>query len=170
MKKIKMLLLIILFSNCRQENVIEKPKVAVSAPKRVIETSAEKENAEDKMLAYLKQQYSEVFFYSDDILDEEESLQQLGVTYLDENTIDFYLYTETLPCDTEYYGKAFRVETDSLSDIQDALEIFVKEEKEFKLSVILDKQTHKAKVAYIDKETLGTDCLPIVETHMEKVK
>ncbi|PJJ08926.1 hypothetical protein CLU83_2237 [Flavobacterium sp. 1] len=128
------------------------------------------------MLDYLIQKYSAVYqfkeFEGDDM---EESTQLLGITYLENNCIDFYLYTETSPCDTEYLGKAFQSKNDTINseeknDLNKKSITFIKEEKEYKLSIILNKEKNQATINYIQKDSLGTDCLPIPQVIMNLVK
>ena len=144
MKKLLLLLMILCFcTNCKNEHIDKKIKVIT---KPSLESLQKDKNSKDKMLDYLIQKYSTVYqfkeFEGDDI---EESTQLLGITYLENNCIDFYLYTETSPCDTESLGKAFQSKNETINseeknDLNKKSITFIKEEKEYKLSIILNKE------------------------------
>jgi hypothetical protein len=171
MKKLLLLLIMLcFFSNCKKES-IEKKAIVITKPP--IENIQKNKNSKDKMLDHLIQKYSTVYQFKESEDDNmEESTQLLGITYLKNNSIDFYLYTETSPCDTEYFGKAFQNKNDTINSEEkdDLNRIFIKEEKEYKLSIILNQEKNQASIEYIQKDSLGTDCLPITQVLMNLAK
>lgn len=174
MKKLLVLLMVLcFFSNCKNEPIPKKTKVIT---KPSLENIQKDKNSKDKMLNYLIQKYAAVYQFKESEGDEMlESTQLLGITYSENNSIDFYLYTETSPCDMEYLGKAFQSKNDTLiseekNDLNKKLITFIKEEKEYKLSIILNQAKKQAAINYIQKDSLGTDCLPITEVIMNLVK
>ncbi len=181
MKKNLLLIICICFClSCKKdkiERVENDKKMHVKKRTVILDTLPEKsflesKPAEDKMLSYLKLKYEAVYQFKDS-KDEEWSLQFLGITDVDENSIDFHLYTETLPCDTEYYGKAVVIKSDSLetaAKISLNEIIFTQEQKEYKLLIIVNKSSNQIKIDYVDKLNEGTDCLPINNTVMDLVK
>jgi hypothetical protein len=120
---------------------------------------------EDEMLNHLKEKYSNVYVFELSSNDEAEGkeIQYLAINYLENKNIDFYLYTETLPCDTEYFGLAIKENHDDFS-------IFTKEENEYKISIQLKRDKSEATISYVQKDSLETDCLPIDQTIMKQVK
>lgn len=158
-------------SNCKNESIDKKTEVIT---KPSLENIQKDKNSKDKMLDYLTQKYSTVYQFKE-AEDLDESTQFLGITYLENNSIDFYLYTETSPCDTEYLGKAFQSKNDTINsaeknDLNKKSITFIKEEKEYKLSIILNQEKNQATIDYIQKDSLDTDCLPITEVIMNLVK
>jgi len=79
--------------SCKNEN--SNKSIEHSLNKK-IEIKKESDNQ-----TFLENDYEFVYKYSG-----ENSNQLLGINILDEKTIKFHLITETLPCDTEYLGKA----------------------------------------------------------------
>lgn len=124
-----------------------------------------KNKPEDEILNHLKEKYSNVYVFELGSNDEAEGkeIQYLAINYLENKNIDFYLYTETLPCDTEYFGLAIKEDHDDLT-------IFTKEENEYKISVQLNRDKSQATISYVQKDSLETDCLPIYKTLMKQVK
>ena len=125
-----------------------------------------KNKPNDEMLNHLKDKYSNIYVLELASNDKAEGqdIQYLAINYLENNNIDFYLYTETLPCDTKYFGLASKEEHD------ENLTIFTKEETEYKISIQLNPDKSKASISYVQKDSLETDCLPIDQTIMKKVK
>ncbi len=115
--------------------------------------------------------YKLVFQYS-----EQDSDQLLGINVLDNKTIEFYLKTKTLPCDTEYWGRAIvkNLVGDGEVDSDEEGGYFVveyfKEEKEYKLGIRLAEDYSKVQIKYWQKDSLETDCLPIVGEIMKRKK
>ena len=94
---------------------------------------------------------------------EGKEIQYLAINYLENKNIDFYLYTETLPCDTKYFGLAIKEDHDDFT-------IFTKEENEYKISIQINRDKSEATISYVQKDSLETDCLPIDQTIMKQVK
>jgi uncharacterized Fe-S center protein len=120
-----------------------KPTETVASPKQP-----------DKMLDYLLEKYTYVYQFSENVEGETEG-QYLGVKLTEDNCVEYYLLTETLPCDTEYKGKACRTS-----------EEFIDEHKEYDLGIIISKDQLTAQINYSAKDSLDTDCLPINEVTM----
>lgn len=179
MKKILLIVIIVSsFISCKNkdaEKIVEK-KVQVILNKPNEESNDDKnnykENNEDKLLDSIKTKFSKVYEFKE-LNDDERTTQWLGITYLEKDCIDFYLYSDTSPCTTEYYGKACVVKNDTINTAAqnnvDKL-IFIQEEKEYKLSIILNKKFDQAEIGYIRKDSLETDCLPVDDTVMKLMK
>ena len=118
------------------------------------------------MLKHLKEKYSNIYLFELGSNDDAEGkeIQYLAINYLENKNIDFYLYTETLPCDTEYFGLALEETQNENSNI------FTKEENEYKISIQLNRDKSEATINYIQKDSLETDCMPIDQTIMKRIK
>jgi hypothetical protein len=125
-----------------------------------------KNKSEDEMLKHLKEKYSNIYLFELGSNDDAEGkeIQYLAINYLENKNIDFYLYTETLPCDTEYFGLALEETQNENSNI------FTKEENEYKISIQLNRDKSEATINYIQKDSLETDCMPIDQTIMKRIK
>lgn len=84
-----------------------------------------------------------------------------------------------MPCDTKYYGKAFNKNygTNSEIDVDDDgygydTDEYINDQKEYVIyiRIALDSTKVKVKIKYIDNVTDGTDCMPITEVIMKKIK
>lgn len=153
--------------SCRHEN--SKNPVRKQIDKSSSSTKdglLNKNKSEDEMLKHLKEKYSNVYVFELGSNDEAEGkeVQYLAINYLENKNIDFYLYTETLPCDTEYFGLALEETQDENSNI------FTKEENEYKISIQLNRDKSEATISYIQKDSLETDCMPIDQTIMKRAK
>jgi hypothetical protein len=152
--------------SCRHENsknsVQKQIDKSSSLPKDGL---LNKNKTEDEMLHHLKEKYSNVYVFELVSNDEAEGkeIQYLAMNCLENKNIDFYLYTETLPCDTEYFGLAIREDHNDFT-------IFTKEEKEYKISIQLNRDKSEATISYVQKDSLETDCLPINQIIMKEVK
>lgn len=181
MKKILLLVITIAFfiscKNTDAEKKVEiKNKIILNKPKENIQDykSNLEENNHDKILKSIKLKYSNVYEYKIDDQDVSEiEVQWLGIKYLENNCIDFYLYSDTLPCITEYYGKACLNQNDTINtEVQNNADraVFTYEEKEYKLSIILNKKLNQAEIDYMQKDSLGIDCLPVDKVRMSLLK
>jgi hypothetical protein len=153
--------------SCRQENSKNPIRKQTNKSSSLTKNSLLKKNKpEDDMLNHLKEKYSNVYAFEFGSNDEAEGkeIQYLAINYLENKNIDFYLYTETLPCDTEYFGLAYK------EDHSEDLTIFTKEENEYKISIQLNRDKSEATINYIQKDSIETDCLPIDQTIMKQIK
>lgn len=166
--KILLLVIICFCISCKNE----KKELPEEKEKEVISKNSATGKSQGKIPEFLQEKYEKVYNYQDS-LDSEVWRQFLGINYIDDETINFYLYTETDPCDVEYYGKALLNKTEGInSEIENESGemTFSQEEKEYKLSVILDKEKKKARIKYIRKDSLETDCLPMNDAIMKLMK
>lgn len=152
--------------SCQRENS-KSPirKEIVKSPSSDKKELSYENKPEEEMLKHLKEKYSNVYVYevaSNDAAEGKE-IQYLAINYLENKNINFYLYTETLPCDTQYFGLAIKEDHPDFT-------IFKKEEKEYKINIQLNLDKTEATIGYVQKDSLETDCLPIDQTVMKKVK
>lgn len=179
MKKILLIIIILSsFISCKngdaEKTVAKKAPIVSNKPQENIQDDKNnyKENNEDKLLDSIKTKFSKVYEFKE-LNDDEITTQWLGITYLENDCIDFYLYSDTSPCTTEYYGKACAIKNDTINTVEknnvDKL-IFIQEEKEYKLSIILNKKLDQAEIGYIRKDSLETNCLPVDDTVMKLMK
>ena len=95
---------------------------------------------------------------------------------MDKETIKFYLITETLPCDTEFWGIAENKKLKNISKIdlkkedEYFVDVYSKAEKEYLVEIKLSEDLSKAKINYVQKDSIDTDCLPITERIMKSIK
>lgn len=153
--------------SCRHENLKIPIRKQTDRSSSLTKDSLHNKNKpEDEMLNYLKEKYSNVYVFEIGSNDEAEGkeFQYLAVNYLENKKIDFYLYTETLPCATEYFGLAYK------EDHNEDLAIFSKEENECKITIQLNRYKSEATINYIQKDSIETDCLPIDQKIMKQIK
>ena len=167
MKEYKKIFLIIIFGFISCEN-----KEASKNVKTVeVKTQANKNIEKTIPSKFSQKDYSLVFQYSQD-----EDNQLLGINIVDKKTIKFYLVTETLPCDTEYWGIAKNKNWNGDGEIDEDedggyfVNEYFKEEKECLVGIRLATDLSKVKIKYIQKDSLDTDCLPITEIIMKRIK
>lgn len=166
--KILLLVIVCFCISCKND----KKELPEEKKKNIISNTSVTAKPQGKIPQFLQQKYESVYNYQDS-LDSEVWRQFLGISYTDDETIDFYLYTETDPCDVEYYGKALLNKTAGINsevEKESGEMTFSHEEKEYKLSVILDKEKKKARIKYIRKDSLETDCLPMNDAIMKLMK
>jgi hypothetical protein len=168
MNRIILLLVSAIFLvSCKHENSKSPIRKQIGKSSSLTKiTLINKNKPEDEILNHLIEKYSDVYmfeFSSDDEAEGKE-IQYLAINYLENKNIDFYLYTETLPCDTEYFGLALKENQHENSTI------FSKEENEYKISIQLNEDKSEATISYIQKDSLETDCMPIDQKTMKKVK
>jgi hypothetical protein len=137
----------------------------------MLKTQANKNIEKNIPSKFSQKDYSLVFQYSQD-----EDNQLLGINIVDKKTIKFYLVTETLPCDTEYWGIAKNKNWNADGEIDEGedggyfVDEYFKEEKEYLIGIRLATDLSKVKIKYIQKDSLDTDCLPITEIIMKRLK
>jgi len=160
-----LLILILAFIGCKNDNVSKKSKTVEVKSKPI------KIDQKNTFTEFSQKDYSLVFQYS-----AEEVNQLVGINILDKKTIKFHLVTETLPCDTEYWGIAENKnwnrdgEIDEDEDDGYFVDEYFKEEKEYLVGIRLATDFSKVKIKYVQKDSLETDCLPIAGIIMKRIK
>lgn len=148
--------------NEKPDNKIENLPPKVKAPKMVDENKNPKFSQND---------FSLVFQYTN-----EESSQILGINTIDKKTLKFHLVTKTLPCDTEYWGIAKNKNWNADPEMDEDenggyfVDEFIVENKEYIIGIRLASDSSKVIIKYIQKDGLGTDCLPITREIMRRIK
>lgn len=167
MKEYKKIFLILIlgFISCKNNDASKNVKIVEA------KTQVNKNILKNIPSKFSQKDYSLVFQYSQD-----EDNQLLGINIVDKKTIKFHLVTETLPCDTEYWGIAKNKnwngdgEMDEDEDGGYFVDEYLKEEKEYIVGIRLANDLSKVKIKYIQKDSLDTDCLPITEIIMKRIK
>ncbi|QBN19239.1 hypothetical protein [Flavobacterium nackdongense] len=160
-----LLILILAFIGCKNDNVSKKSKTVEVKSKPI------KIDQKNTFTEFSQKDYSLVFQYS-----AEEVNQVVGINILDKKTIKFHLVTETLPCDKEYWGIAENKnwnrdgEIDEDEDDGYFVDEYFKEEKEYLVGIRLATDLSKVKIKYVQKDSLETDCLPIAGIIMKRIK
>jgi hypothetical protein len=163
-KKIFLILLLI-FVSCKKNEATKNAKTVE------FKTSTSDSIKEDNSSDFVEKKFTYLFQYSED-----NSTQIIGINIINNKTIHFHLITETLPCDTEYWGVAVNKFWDGDGEIDVDSEgayfadEYLKEEKEFLIGIRLAEDLNKVKINYIQKDGLNTDCLPITEKIMKRIK
>jgi hypothetical protein len=105
-----------------------------------------------------------------------ESNQLLGINMIDNTKLSFHIVTETLPCDTEYWGIAKNKYSDLASEVDEdengtayGANEYIKTEKEYAIFIRLANDSSKVIIKYVE-ENYQTDCLPITEKIMKRIK
>lgn len=168
-KPLHIILISALFFNCNntepkktvqsQQPTPKKEQITLARPKpKKIKTLEEKE---DHSLNYLKEKFSHVYEYK-----EEDYRGLVGLNFIKKETLGFYILTETLPCDTFYDGQAnYSVnQPDSLTNV------YTKTTETYVIDILVSKDSSEVEISYLDKETLGTDCVPITEKVLKRVQ
>ncbi|AOZ99151.1 hypothetical protein [Flavobacterium commune] len=167
MKEYKKIFLILTFGfiSCKNNEASKNVKTVEAK-------TQENKNIEKNIPSKFSQKdYSLVFQYSQD-----EENQLLGINIVDKKTIKFYLFTETLPCDTEYWGIAKNKNWNGDGEIDEDedggyfVDEYFKEEKKYLVGIRLATDLSKVKIKYIQKDSLDRDCLPITEIIMKRIK
>ncbi|MBC7846635.1 MAG: hypothetical protein H7Y10_09095 [Flavobacterium sp.] len=161
------ILSVILFGlfSCKKDNSdkkIESLAQKIKARKNIHEKSNPKFSQNDFSLVY---QYTN-----------EESNQILGINIIDEKNLKFHLVTETLPCDTEYWGIAENKNWNIDSEIDEDknggyfTDEYIMDKAEYTIGIRLALDSSKVIIKYLQKDGLETDCLPITRKIMERIK
>lgn len=155
------LILIGLFS-CKNERT--KKKIATYKSPKIV-----KKNSNP---IFSQNDYTLIYKYSNG-----ESNQILGINIADKKTLKFHLVTKTLPCDTEYWGIAENKYSDLASEVDEdesgtayGANEYVMIETEYSIAIRLALDSSKVIIEYIQKNGEETDCLPITEEIMKRVK
>ena len=106
-----------------------------------------------------------------------EDNQLLGINLIDKKNIEFHLVTKTLPCDTEYWGKAKDKNSELASEVDEdengtaygAIE-YSKKEKEYFISIRIALDSSKVQINYTEENEIESDCLPITNVIMKRIK
>ena len=159
------LILILGFISCKNNDASKDVKTVES------KTQTNKKIEKNIPPKFSQKDFLLLFQYSQD-----EDNQLLGINILDKKTIKFHLVTETLPFDTEYWGIAENKNWNGDGEIDEDedggyfVDEYFKEEKEYLVGIRLATDLSKVKIKYIQKDSLGTDCLPITEIIMKRIK
>jgi hypothetical protein len=165
MIKFTKIIIIIIFSfiSCKNNDTTKNDKNIHSKIPGKIEENITPE--------FSQNDFSYVFQYSQD-----EDSQLLGINIVDKKNIKFYLITETLPCDSEFWGIAENKNWNSDGEIDEDEEggyfvnEYFKEEKEYLVGIRLAEDLSKVQIKYIQKDSLETDCNPITSKIMKRIK
>ena len=159
------ILSIFIFYSCRDNQTTNNIKT--TEPKTTGDNNFKASNFSD----FYKKKFSYLFEHK-----EEESYQLIGINVIGKKTIDFHLITETLPCDTEYWGVAENKYWDKDGEIDEdnsegyLVDEYLKEEKEYIVGIRIAEDMSKLKIKFIQKDSLETDCFPITEKTMQRIK
>ena len=177
-KTLKIFLLILICIGCKNKTAESEQLNAIHSSG--LEKEIDVENQDDstemnsesnnKMFDFLSAKYSKVYEYQGT-----NSRQLIGITFISKDSIDYYLSSETMPCDTEYYGKAFKnndwnleIDMDDDGYGYEANEYTIDQPNVFYIRVALDST--KVKIKYIDNATDGTNCVPIRDVVMRRIE
>ena len=149
--------------SCKNEKVNKKISPKTNALKIVDNSSNPIFAKKDYLLVY---KYSQV-----------EDTQLIGINIVDKKTIKFHLVTETLPCDTQYWGIAENKYSDLASEVDEdengtayGANEYIRIEKEYNVAIRLAQDLSKVNIKYMQKDSLDTDCLPITDQIMKRIK
>ncbi len=160
-------LLFLIFISCKKDVNTEKPILPSREEKKQDTLSVVNSSEYGKEV----ESFSMIYTYSG-----EDSKQVIGITKLKSNSIKFHLYTNTLPCDTEYWGIAtdWHAEMDPETDEDESglypSREYVSEKDEYILSIRVAVDLSKVVIQYTQKDSLETDCLPIIDEIMNRNK
>lgn len=106
-----------------------------------------------------------------------EDNQLLGINIIDQKNLKFHLVTETLPCDTEYWGMAENKYGKLASEVDEdekgtsiGTNEYVVNKVGYTMVIRVALDSSKVVVKYSQNEGLETDCLPITEKTMKRIK
>ncbi len=167
MKTHTIILSVISFSlfSCKNEKVIKKEEPLKS---KITTTEIVNETINPE---FSQNDFTMVYQYSDG-----EYNQTLGINIVDKKALKFHLITETLPCDTEYWGIAENKNLNNDPEIKKDKngDSFAKEyfsdKIEYRLGIKLSSDSSKVVIEFVQKDGLETDCLPITEETMNRIK
>jgi hypothetical protein len=167
MRKYTIIISVILFGlfSCKNEKLhkpIETLKTKKIAPKVLEENS----NPE-----FSKNDFNLVYQYSNG-----DSNQILGINILDKKSLKFHIVTETLPCNTEYWGIAENKNWNSDGEIDEDenggyfVDEYFSDKAEYLVAIRLAADSSKVIIKFLQKDGLETDCLPITHKIMKRIK
>ena len=106
-----------------------------------------------------------------------EDNQLLGINIIDQKNLKFHLVTETLPCDTEYWGIAENKYGNLASEVDEdengtsyGANEYIINKVEYTIAIRVALDSSKVIIKYSQKDGLETDCLPITEKIMKRIK
>ncbi len=150
--------------SCQNKNEDKKNELSISQVKIaniILETSTPN---------FVQNDFKLVYEYSNG-----NANQLLGINIINQKSLKFHIVTETLPCDTEYWGVAENKSGNPASEVdQDengtsyGANVINKIENTIAIRVALDSS--KVIIKYFQNDGLGTDCFPITEKIMKRVK
>lgn len=158
-------ILILIFVSCKNNETPENLKTLES------KSSTSDSTKEINYADFDKKKSTYLFEYSD-----ENSNQFIEINIIDKKTIKFHLVTETLPCDTEYSVMAKNEFWDGDGEIDEDSEggyfvnEYFNEEKEYTIAIRLAKNLSKVTIKYNQNNGFETDCLPITQRIMHRIK
>lgn len=179
-RTINIFVLIVIFISCKNKTTeTEKPnieKTILSKEKHeiksIIDSTELDVESTDKILDFLAEKYSTVYEFKG-----MDSRQLIGITFMSKDSIDYYLSSETMPCDTEYYGKAFNQNYGMDTEIYlDENEVsfpaneYSNDQKDYVIYIRVALDSTKVKIGFTDNQTDGTDCAPNTVRIMKKIK
>jgi hypothetical protein len=148
--------------NEKSDNKIEHLPPKIKVPKIDHENNNPKFSQNDFSLVY---QYTN-----------EESNQILGINITDKKNLKFHLVTETLPCDTEYWGIVEKKNWNADPEIDEDknggyfADEYIMDKIEYTIGIRLASDSSKVIIKYLQKDGLETDCLPITGTTMKRIR
>ncbi|GGZ67196.1 hypothetical protein [Algibacter mikhailovii] len=181
-RTINILMLILIFINCKnkttepeqlniKQNSELEEKIEPETKTQINTTELNLEST-DKMFDFLSEKYSKVYEYKG-----MDSRQLIGISFISKDSIDYYLSSETMPCDTEYYGKAFNRNYGLDSEIDEdkngisyPANEYSNDQKDYMIYIRVALDSTKVKIGYTDNVTDGTDCAPNTVSIMKKIK
>ncbi len=139
--------------------------------KEIVPNKTQKVEEKSSKPVFSQNDFDLVYQYS-----EGDSNQLLGINIKDKKNLSFHLVTKTLPCDTEYWGIAENKYSDLASEVDEdengtayGVNEYIKTEKEYSIYLRLAIDSSKVIVNYVE-ENIETDCLPITEKIMKRIK
>ena len=106
-----------------------------------------------------------------------EGNQLIGINIIEKKNFKFHLVTETLSCDTEYWGIAENKYENFASEIDEdengtsyGANEYVINKVEYTIAIRVALDSSKVIIKYSQKDGLETDCLPITEEIMKRIK
>ncbi|WGH75642.1 hypothetical protein P8625_00325 [Tenacibaculum tangerinum] len=181
-KILKIIILILIFVSCKNKTT-ERKQIKINRTSEVEKvketeiltlTDSIEINLEstDKMLDFLSAKYSKVYEYKG-----MDSRQLIGINFITKDSIDYYLSSETMPCDTEYYGKAFNQNYGLDSEVDEdengisyPSNEYSNDQQDYVIYIRVALDSTKLKIGYADNVTDGTDCAPNTVNIMKKIK
>ncbi len=139
--------------------------------KEIVPNKTQKVEEKSSKPVFSQNDFDLVYQYS-----EGDSNQLLLINIKDKKNLSFHLVTKTLPCDTEYWGIAENKYSDLASEVDEdengtayGVNEYIKTEKEYSIYLRLAIDSSKVIVNYVE-ENIETDCLPITEKIMKRIK
>jgi hypothetical protein len=139
--------------------------------KEIVPQKTPKIEKKDSKPIFSQNDFEMVYQYSNG-----ESNQILGINMINEKKLSFHIVTKTLPCDTEYWGIAENKYSDLASEVDEdengtayGANEYTKSEEEYSIFIRLAVDSSKVIINYVE-ENSETDCLPITQEIMKRIK